>query len=806
MSVSPLPRSKASGFGVRLVPLKSNAHRPPRELPLAVSILGSGDGCDIILSSGNVEAAHCAIVRLKTGTYICDLGAPGGTRLNGKQIRWTRVGDGDEIAIGPFEFLAEVERDGDSDAAQPPVFSLRNEQSIGTLKSIDPVLVIGSDPGCDIVLEEECILPRHCLVVWTEDGPAVRDLSGRDLTRMNGQRIHTGRLRDGDAVGIGPHELIFEMNVNEVPRAPTLNSLASGSMAEQAILGDGLSHMIAGRLPKGQINRLDELWPSQGTSNRKAAAADLGSGSLPRETTSSASDAAGGEDAVRTNRKKDSPKAPSATPIEALREKKDELRHRVAAAQGALDERARRVREEIELERKELEDRKTALQRQARALIQAAHDKKLRYIAGESEDVVENEFDDEHELNASRNLVPTDDLPPEVSELLEEEQRINQLLSGTVELAELAEFNMRETNLAAAVPLGDALENSLSTIEEKVEELMRVAEAERKEMERSEQMVETLRFETERQRSALTRRQQKLQSREAALENRFRTLTRSRESIRKERAPLLARLRELDTEETAIRLRLTESERVHQEVITEAEQIDETQERLETRERELLHKLEMERQRLQRRQTELRRKAGKLVKAAREKRIKIEQDVAHRQSELEAREAELRARRMELEETARGELQRTATELESVLNIRLGDIEADLVSRTADLEKRVRTLSGMGEATRAIKRRSGVTLEDPLRKMAAELSTYRMVEDNLNADGSRLDSLDDEIQSFSRSVQGADTGDGIPLADEIDQDSASSADKTIVESPSMGTEDTAEAAARSTGLEEKAGT
>jgi len=804
VSVSPLPRPKADGFGVRLVPLKSNAHRPPRELPLAVSILGSGDGCDIILSSSHVEAAHSAIVRLRTGTYLCDLGAPGGTRLNGKHIRWTRVKDGDEIAIGPFEFLAEVESDGDPAADPAPVFSLRNDQSIGTIKSIDPAVVIGSDPGCDVVLEEECILARHCLVVWTEMGPALRDLSGRDLTRLNGQRIQTGRLRDGDAVGIGPHELIFEVSVNEVPRAPMLNSLGAGSMAEKAILGNGLSQMIAGRLPKGQISRLDELWPSQSGPSRKAAA-DLGSGSLPNETKADSSQASEVENADDDASGGKSAKARRSTPLEAIREKKDELRFRVAAAQGALDERARRVREEIEQERRELEERKSVLQRQARALIQAAHDKKLRYVAGESEDGVEGD-ESSCVLDASNNLVPTDELPDEVAELLEEEQRIDQLLSGTVELAELAEFNMRETNLAAAVPLGDALETSLSTIEDKVEELIRVAEAERKEMERSEQMVETLRFETERQRSALTRRQQKLQSREAALENRFRALTRSREAIRKERTPLLARLRELDSEESAIRSRLTESERVHQEIISEAEQIDETQERLETRERELLHKLEMERQRLQRRQTELRRKAAKLVKAAREKRIKIEQDVAQRQSELEAREAELRARRLELEEAARGELQRTATELESVLNIRLGDIEADLVSRTADLEKRVRTLSGLGEATRAIKSRSGVTLEDPLRKMAAELSTYRLVEGNLAVDGSRLDSLEDEIQSFSRSIANNDSDDGIPLSDEVECDAGLSAEDSTVASPSMGSEDTAEAAARSTGQEEKAGT
>ena len=225
MSASPKTKATATGFGVRLVPLKNNAHRPPRELPLVMSVLGSGEGCDVILSSSNVDAAHTAIARLGSGTYICDLGAPGGTRLNAKPIRWARANDGDTMTVGPFEFLLEIESAGESATAQPPVFSLRNDQTIGAIKCIDPVLVVGSDPGCDVVLEEECILPRHCIVLWTVDGAIVRDLSGRDLTRVNGQRVHTARLRDGDSVGIGPHELLFEVDVNGVSKAPPLPSL-----------------------------------------------------------------------------------------------------------------------------------------------------------------------------------------------------------------------------------------------------------------------------------------------------------------------------------------------------------------------------------------------------------------------------------------------------------------------------------------------------------------------------------------------------------------------------------------------------
>lgn len=741
MSAAPISKPTGrQGFAVQLRPLKGNADRPPRDLPRSLTVLGSGEGCDVILSSSHVGEAHAAIIRQTGGIYVCDLGAPGGTKLNGRAVRWARVSEDDEIAVGPFSFLALINGPTDAMSVSGPVFSLRNDQVIGTIKSIDPVLVIGSEPGCDVVLDEECILDRHCLIVWTVDGPVLRDLSGRDLTRINGQRVHSERLRDGDAIGIGPYELLFEVKVNDVPKTPVLKSMSRESMAEKAILGDGLKSMVAGRLPQGEIDGFEDLWPSAHSSGRNAKSEtdrSIQSGPVASAPPSQSTAAPAVKPKSTKNRQPDA----------LISEKKDELRTRVAAAQSALDERARRYREDFDKERKALEIRRAELQKQARALMQAAHEKKLNYVHGDS-GANEGDSIDGPMLDARQNLVASDDLPPEVLELLEEEKRIDSLLSGHVELASMAEFNSKETQLESTVPLDEASEAALNSLEEKVAELVAVAKSERKELERGEQMMETLRFETERQRSGLTRRQQKLGARESALEKRFRGLTASRESIRKERAPLLARLRELDNEESAIRSRLTESERLNQELISESEQLDIAQETLETRERELLHKLEMERQRLQRRQTELRRKAARLVKAAREKRLKVEQEVAARQAELEAKEAELRARRMELEESARGELQRTASELESVLNIRLGDIEADLQARSADLEERLNTLTGRGDAARTLSKRSGATMEDPLRKMAAELSTYRHVEEALGEGESSLDTIEEEILSL----------------------------------------------------------
>ncbi len=731
--------------GVRLIAHQGTPRHSVRELNQVVSIIGSGESCDVILSSKRVAESHAAIVLLGSAAYLCDLDGTGGTQLNGKRVRWARMEGTDAVAIGPFTFVAEVESAPEYAVMEEPIFAVTGPADVGTINSIDPILVVGRDATCDVVISHESVAPRHCLVVWTRQGPVVRALSGRQATRLNGRPIQFGYINNGDSIGAGAYELRFEAGVgvattrksapSEGLKYPSGVRIRSGSSAPPPL--------IAGSLPE-PIFAIEQLWADE----IEKGVRDSGSNGRQRATEPHEALREGNAEAAGMDSEEREDRASAATSVgleERLEAKSEALRHRVAAAQSALDERARRYREKIQEERQRLDVKKAEIQRQAEALMAMARQKRAQNgdASPEASNAPVSASNDDWDDDATS-------AESDVIELCPGPSQIEDLLSGSIDLSDLTEFNARETERYLDHSLKGLDDASLQSLEERVSELLGMARTERKEIERGEAMVETLRFETERQRTILTRRQEKLAVREASLEERFRAYGQARERIRRERATLVARLRQMDADDATIRSRVAEGERLHQELVKEAEQIDLVQERLETRERELLHKLELERQRLQLRQHDLQRKVAQLAKAAREKRLAIEKEVTEQQAELEAREAELRARRLEIEEAARGELARTATELEHVLNVRLSDIESDLIARRAELDSNLRELSG-GPAVsqpRGGKRR----VDGPLRSIATELAAFSRARDAAGDSQGQLDALQLEIEAFSRSA------------------------------------------------------
>lgn len=772
--------------GLRLVATCADGAQGDCELGHAVSILGSGDWCDVILESPEVAPAHAAIVKYGGSGYLCDLGAKGGSMLNDRLVRWARLTPGDRIGIGPFEFVVQIDHEESSATLTQPIFGLLGDEELGFVTSIDPVLLIGAHEGCDIVLNESGVKPQHALIVWTDRGPIARDLTGDRMTFIDGQPVSAALLKDGMTVGVGSHEFVFEIE-NEPTFEQTVGGRFSSSenagnpddagADEQLVagrFGERLAEIESSREPKqprevdpgsavvqnNKLNYFSNIVQNAGTDLSQLAEMERLAALEPPapRNDDSESDEAVLQEPIST--KGMSPEA-ILRKAEQLQSKTAEMRRRVAEAQSALDSRAQKHREEILRERKRLREKRAMLQLQAKALLEAAKTGKPSPDRDSATSVAMRS------PSPAGSVIEINDDPAQNAfvEYVASEGHLSKLLSGGLDLQEQSDFNAKETDRILNDPRSYAEEESLKTLDDRVAELIRVAQAERKEIERGEALVETLRFETERQRRALARRQEKLQSRERSLEDRFRSLTKARDAIRKERAPLLARLKTLDGDESVIRERLSESERLHQDLVRESESIDEVQEGLETRERALLHKLELERQRLLARQAQLKRKAAQLAKAAREKRMSIEKDMLRQQAELEAREAELRAKRMEIEETARGELEKTAGGLEQVLSVRLSEIEAELESRRIDLDTKVQELAGLNHAHLRAAREASDPIDAPLRRIASEFTGYNRIDDEEDEADHRtgtLDNLAAEIDAFSRRTGAASDEDAAP--------------------------------------------
>jgi len=75
------------------------------------------------------------------------------------------------------------------------------------------ITVLGRDNAADVILDDPGISRRHTEIRVTSDGPHlvtnIRDLGSTNGTFVNGERITSQRLADGDRVNVGRTKLIF---------------------------------------------------------------------------------------------------------------------------------------------------------------------------------------------------------------------------------------------------------------------------------------------------------------------------------------------------------------------------------------------------------------------------------------------------------------------------------------------------------------------------------------------------------------------------------------------------------------------
>jgi pSer/pThr/pTyr-binding forkhead associated (FHA) protein len=69
----------------------------------------------------------------------------------------------------------------------------------------DREVVIGRNPTTDITLLDDGISREHALVLFDEDGPGyvIEDLQSTNGTKVNGKRVRSASLVEGDEIQIG---------------------------------------------------------------------------------------------------------------------------------------------------------------------------------------------------------------------------------------------------------------------------------------------------------------------------------------------------------------------------------------------------------------------------------------------------------------------------------------------------------------------------------------------------------------------------------------------------------------------------
>src|SRR5688572_3024267 len=70
-------------------------------------------------------------------------------------------------------------------------------------------VLLGTAPGCQIVVADPAVAPKHCKIVRSPQGFVVTDLSGGGGTIVNGARVKEHVLKHGDVLQVGSEKFTF---------------------------------------------------------------------------------------------------------------------------------------------------------------------------------------------------------------------------------------------------------------------------------------------------------------------------------------------------------------------------------------------------------------------------------------------------------------------------------------------------------------------------------------------------------------------------------------------------------------------
>lgn len=92
---------------------------------------------------------------------------------------------------------------------RPWLVVVSSRTSVGMMFSLEAPLTLGRSADCDVRLDEEGVSRRHVRFERRQDGTVhLQDLGSKNGTYVNGERVETRALRDGDKIQVGPISIL----------------------------------------------------------------------------------------------------------------------------------------------------------------------------------------------------------------------------------------------------------------------------------------------------------------------------------------------------------------------------------------------------------------------------------------------------------------------------------------------------------------------------------------------------------------------------------------------------------------------
>jgi len=131
----------------------------------------------------------------------------------------------------------------------PEVHLFLGEKQMGTFSLSKGELTIGRNPGNDILIENVGVSRRHAVIKWTGDHAVAEDMGSANGTFVNGQKITSRPLQDGDEILVLKHRLLYRLPKEAA--APRLEMAGDVGQKTMYLEPSAVAQAVAGK-PAGK--------------------------------------------------------------------------------------------------------------------------------------------------------------------------------------------------------------------------------------------------------------------------------------------------------------------------------------------------------------------------------------------------------------------------------------------------------------------------------------------------------------------------------------------------------------------------
>jgi pSer/pThr/pTyr-binding forkhead associated (FHA) protein/tetratricopeptide (TPR) repeat protein len=190
----------------KVVVLRDGKVELEKELGSGSVAIGRDPASDIPLADPAVSRRHARIEPSPPGGYrIVDLGSGNGIILQGRRVDSADLFPGCEVEVGGSVLRFE------SDVAVPALVLIAGAPQ-RSYPLVAEEVVLGRAPGNPIAIPDPLVSSRHLKVVRRGAAYAVVDLDSENGTRVNGIKVTSRELKQGDQIQVGGFTFYFALD------------------------------------------------------------------------------------------------------------------------------------------------------------------------------------------------------------------------------------------------------------------------------------------------------------------------------------------------------------------------------------------------------------------------------------------------------------------------------------------------------------------------------------------------------------------------------------------------------------------